>query len=274
MVITCQQCGARLQLDDTKVPARQFTVRCPKCEHSIAVQPGAQTAASPSSGAATSAGAHASAESSASNASRFARPAPAPAFRPEGVESDATPNNVDSIRTERDEIAQLLSTLLQRAMTTAASAASQQGSLVRGWEHRRALICAPPEQRFGVARVLVESGYEVFVAEDTTQAIERMRESRMDVLVLDPAFDAIEQGAAFIRREISALRPAARRRLFFVVMSAEMRSGDAHLAFVNHANLALNPSDAEDLPALLDRTIRSFNDLYRDFNKALHVADF
>jgi hypothetical protein len=57
-------------------------------------------------------------------------------------------------------------------------------------------------------------------------------------------------------------------------MSAEMRSGDAHLAFVNHANLALNPSDAEDLPALLDRTIRSFNDLYRDFNKALHVADF
>ena len=133
---------------------------------------------------------------------------------------------------------------------------------------------AAPDHRYAVARVLVENGYEAFVAEDTTQAIERMREDKMAIVILDPGFDSVEQGAAFIRREISALRPAARRRLFFVVVSPELRTGDAHLAFVNHANLALNPSDVEDLPALLDRSIRDFNELYRDFNKALQVADF
>jgi CheY-like chemotaxis protein len=159
-------------------------------------------------------------------------------------------------------------------MTSAASAASQ-GVTRRAWGHRRVLVCATQEQRFGVARVLVESGYEVFVAEDTTQAIERMREQdKMDIVILDPIFDAQEQGAAFIRREISALRPAARRRLFFVVMAQDMRTGDQHLAFVNHANLVVNPADAEELPALLERMVRDFNELYREFNKALQVADF
>jgi predicted Zn finger-like uncharacterized protein len=269
MVITCQQCSARLQLDDTKVPSRAFTVRCPKCQHVINAQPPAPTTTAPGAGGALAVG-----EVPAMNDSRFARPMPAPAFRPEGAESEAaaaTP--ADALRTDRDEIAQLLSSLLQRAMTSAASAASQ-GTLRRAWNHRRALICATQEQRFAVARVLVESGYEAFVAEDTTQAIERMREDKMDIVILDPAFDAQEQGAAFIRREISALRPAARRRLFFVVMAAEMRTGDPHLAFVNHANLAINPADVEELPVLLEKSVREFNELYRDFNKATQVAEF
>ena len=39
MVLTCSQCNARLQLADAKVPARAFTVRCPKCQASINAQP-------------------------------------------------------------------------------------------------------------------------------------------------------------------------------------------------------------------------------------------
>jgi predicted Zn finger-like uncharacterized protein len=264
MVITCQQCSSRLQLDDTKVPSRAFTVRCPKCQQIINAQPPSQ--------AQSVGGALAIGEMPSAHDSRFARPMPAPAFRPEGSEvGDAEAAKADALLTDRDEIAHLLTSLLSRAMTSAASAASQ-GALRRGWEHRRALVCAAEEHRFSVARVLVEGGYEVFVAEDTTQAIERMREDKMDIVLLDPKFDEVEQGAAFIRREISALRPAARRKLFFVVMSPDVRSGDAHQAFVSHANLALSPADVEELPALLDRTVREFNELYRDFNKAAQVG--
>jgi predicted Zn finger-like uncharacterized protein len=265
MVITCQQCNSRLQLDDTKVPARAFTVRCPKCQQIINAQPPGQSA--------TAGGALAIGEMPSAHDSRFARPMPAPAFRPEGSDGGggAEATNAEALRTDHDEIAQLLSTLLSRAMTSAASVASQ-GTLRRGWEHRRALVCATEEHRFSVARVLVEGGYEVFVAEDTTQAIERMREDKMDIVLLDPKFDEVEQGAAFIRREISALRPTARRRLFFVVMSPELRSGDAHQAFVTHANLSLSPADVEELPALLERSGREFNELYRDFNKVAQVG--
>ena len=265
MVIVCQQCAARLQLDDSKIPARAFTVRCPKCQHLLNAQPPAPAAPAP--GGAASLG-----EKASSQASRLTRPMPAPAFRldADGAGGGGAP---DPLRGDRDEITNMLSALLQRALTTAATQASQSVA-GRGSDGRCVLVCAAPDSRFAAARVLVESGYEVYVAEDTTQAIERMRENKMDVVLLDPAFDAQEQGAAFIKREISALRPAARRRVFVVLLSAELRSGDPHHAFVNHSNMALNPADLEELPLMLDRGIRDFNGLYRDFNKALQLSDF
>jgi predicted Zn finger-like uncharacterized protein len=262
MVIICQQCTARLQLDDTKVPARSFTVRCPKCQHMINAQPPAQTTGEQ--------GAVGLSGSTSTGNSRFERPRPAPAYKPE---EDTSASPQDASTADRDEAAQLLASLFQRAMGAAAEGASKSAPR-RGAEHRRALICATSEHRFAVARALVENGYEAFVAEDTTQAIERMREDQMDVVLLDPQFDQQEQGAAFIKREVSALRPAARRRLFFVHLLPDVRSGDQHAAFVNHANLTINPSEIEEMPYVLERAIRNFNELYRDFNRALQVAEF
>ncbi|HKP73470.1 MAG TPA: zinc-ribbon domain-containing protein [Pyrinomonadaceae bacterium] len=261
MVIICQQCSARLQLDDTKVPTRAFTVRCPKCQQIINAQPPA-TNSDPS--------ALGLSDTSVASQSRFERPMPAPAYRIEDSSGDS-PGDVASA--DKEEVALLLSSLLQRAMTTAASEVSKTTTR-RAYGHRRALVCAESEHRFAVARALVENGYEAFVAEDTTQAIERMREDHMDVVILDPDFDKQEQGAAFIKREISALRPAARRRLFFVLLSSTVRSGDPHAAFINHTNLVINPAETEEMPYMLERSIRNFNDLYRDFNKALQVAEF
>src|SRR5947209_14038671 len=38
MIVTCLNCSTRLQLDETKVPARPFSVRCPKCQQIINTQ--------------------------------------------------------------------------------------------------------------------------------------------------------------------------------------------------------------------------------------------
>jgi predicted Zn finger-like uncharacterized protein len=82
MVITCQQCSARLQLDDTKVPARAFTVRCPKCEHVINAQPPATL---------NEQGTANSGDLPITANSRFERPRPAPAYKPEeGAEADSS----------------------------------------------------------------------------------------------------------------------------------------------------------------------------------------
>lgn len=262
MVIICQQCTARLQLDDTKIPARSFTVRCPKCQHMINAQPPAQASEQGALGLSEG-------PAAASN-SRFERPRPAPAYKPDNDgERDSSANGAAD---DSENAAQLLASILQRAMGAAGDAS--KAAARRPFGHRRALICAESEHRFAVARALVENGYEAYVAEDTTQAIERMREDQMDVVLLDPQFDQQEQGAAFIKREVAALRPAARRRLFFVHLSPDARSGDAHMAFVNHANLTINPAEIEEMPYVLERSIRNFNELYRDFNKALQVAEF
>src|SRR5205085_9955481 len=39
MIVTCPNCTTRLQLDKAKVPARPFSVRCPKCQQIINAQP-------------------------------------------------------------------------------------------------------------------------------------------------------------------------------------------------------------------------------------------
>src|ERR671929_386620 len=98
MIVICSGCSMRLQLDDTKVPSRPFTVRCPKCQHIINAQPQAQ-AQSPAQGGALAVG-----DTPAAHASRFARPMPAPAFRLEGAEGDTPQPQPDALRTDRDEI--------------------------------------------------------------------------------------------------------------------------------------------------------------------------
>ena len=38
MIIRCDNCSVSLQLDESKVPAGNFTVRCPRCQNMLRVQ--------------------------------------------------------------------------------------------------------------------------------------------------------------------------------------------------------------------------------------------
>ena len=134
------------------------------------------------------------------------------------------------------------------------------------------MVCAEQKHREIVARGLTDRNYEVFVAEDTEQAVERMRESQVDIVILDSEFDAGEQGAAFVTREVQVLRPADRRRLFFVSLSSSKRTMDGHTSFLNSSNLVVNFTELDELPEILDRSLREFNELYKDFNAALNLA--
>ena len=94
----------------------------------------------------------------------------------------------------------------------------------------------------------------------------------MDVLVLESGFDPVEQGFAFVMREIKLMRPAERRRLFFVFITPNARTMDLHAGFLNNANLVVNPADIERMPEALEVSLRHYNELYREFNRALDVA--
>jgi hypothetical protein len=110
----------------------------------------------------------------------------------------------------------------------------------------------------------------VFVAHDTRQAVERMRENRMDVVLLDQDFDPAEQGSAFVTREVTMLRPAQRRRLFFVLISPTLRTMEAHAAFLHNVNAVVNEKDIVEVPRVLEHALRDFNELYRELNGVLN----
>jgi predicted Zn finger-like uncharacterized protein len=252
MIIVCQKCSSRLQVDETKVPSGPFTIRCPKCSSSVE---------SASAGPASDQSAIAVGVSPASESHRFAQHVPAPLF-----ELEPNGNEANNSVSATEKLVELLSGLIQPASTGLRSATVRPA-----WNPRRALVCVPDESRALVARGLAENGYQVFVAEDTRQAVERMRENQLDVVLLDPRFDPAEQGTVFVTREVNILRPAQRRRLFFVLLSPSLRTMDGHAAFLNNVNAVINVNEIAELPRLIEHRMREYNELYKDFNIATGV---
>lgn len=244
MVLTCPNCEARMQLDEAKAPAQPFKVRCPKCQTSVSVQlPEAPTGV---------------AERPA-----FERPQAAPPFKPHKQEESALAVSPTGV----NDLARLLAEALHHADVGSTKIRASKRPV---WERRKALVCASPAYREAIALSLPE--YEVFVAENMPQALGRMREERMDVVILDANFDPVEQGVAFVTREVKLLRPSERRRLFLVYLTAGVRTMDLHAAFLHNVNLVINPSDLDQLPDALESSIGHYNVLYRDFKDALGVA--
>ena len=246
MVLTCPKCEARLQLDEAKTPSRPFAVRCPKCQTSVNVQP--------STG-------EVSASSMATpdhELAPFERPPLAEPFSPK---ADSTQVSSSEVNPALHDIARLLAEALQ---------GSSQPT-VRAAYRRKAVVCASPSYRETIAESLADHDYKVFVADNMAQGLNRMREERMDVIVLDANFDPVEQGVAFITREVRLLRPSERRRLFLVYLTTGVRTMDLHAAFLQNVNLVINPSDLDQMPEALEVSIRHYNELYRPFTKAMDV---
>jgi CheY-like chemotaxis protein len=157
-------------------------------------------------------------------------------------------------------------------LTKGATPNSENPSARPAWDKRKALVCTSEPYREVVARKLTQIGCQVFVAEDTRQAVETMRANKMDLVLLEPQFDLAEQGSLFVIREINVLRPPQRRRLFFVHLSPSMRTMDAHAAFLNNVNAVVNVADVEELHRIMEVSLREYNELYRDFYTASGVT--
>ena len=248
MILVCQKCSTRLQVDDEKSPQRPFNVRCPKCNNTVSSGP-----ANP----VTEQSALAVGGSPATDHPRF-EPATARAY--ESVTPAETAPTDDAVR--------MLVDMLSKGTTRNTDNPTARPS----WDKRKALVCSSETYRDLVARKLTQIGFQVFVAEDTRQAVETMRANKMDVVLLEPQFDPSEQGSAFVVREINVLRPPQRRRLFFVLISPSLRTMDAHAAFLNNVNAVVNVNDLEELHRVMEVALREYNELYREFYGAFGLT--
>ena len=248
MIIVCQKCSTRLQVDDDKSPQRPFNVRCPKCNNTVSSGP---------ANSATEQSALAVGGSPATDHPRF-EPATARAYEPSTASEPAS----------TDDAVRLLVDLLAKGNNQHSDDPIARPS----WDKRKALVCSSEAYRDLIARKLTQTGYEVYVAEETRQAIETMRANKMDVVLLEPQFDPAEQGSVFVSREINVLRPPQRRRLFFVLLSPSLRTMDAHAAFLNNVNIVVNMNDIEELQRIMELALREYNELYREFYTAFSLT--
>ena len=241
MIIRCDNCSVSLQLDDSKTPSGNFTVRCPRCQNLIRVQPGAKGAASAA-------------------VQQLAASAPAKAVKDGTQEFSAKESEFEINKALRSLLG-----ALQKENTTL------EGDDSADEKPRRALLCLGRQQDF-VAKKLIAAKYKVYLAQTPAQANERMREGRTEIIIFSPDFAVEFGGAAILQQKMNALYSSERRRFFLVSIEDSGTTMSAHEAFVRNLNLIVNNNDIEQFPMILNRALRDFNELYHYLNVATNAA--
>jgi predicted Zn finger-like uncharacterized protein len=237
MIIRCDNCSTSLQLDETKIPGGNFTVRCPRCQNLVRVQKGA------GAGSAT--------------VQQLAANKPAEAVA-EGAQQFAAKENEFQINAA-------LKSLLSALQTEKKVSESNDDSTTE--KPRRVLLCLG-SRREDVAKLLTTAGYKVYLAQTPAQANERLRDGKTSILFFSPDFAAEFGGAAILQQKVNAMPSFERRRLFLVSLEDEGTTMSAHDAFLRNLNLIVNTNDIPQLPLILNRAVHDFNDLYHYFNQA------
>jgi predicted Zn finger-like uncharacterized protein len=248
MIINCDACSASLQMDETKIPVGKFTIRCPKCRNLVRIhlQRGGDKEQIEK---------NENAKLMENKDSDSTAPQPAPVFKASKTQSSATAQTNDFLKA--------LSGLLQQA-----GGANQSENLYEDAAHN-VLICLPDSLREAVMLSLNEAGWKTYVAEKPTQALETLEDMRIGTLIYSSKFAQESRGAFAIESYLFKKVPSERRKTFVVLLSDEVQTCNAHEAFLKNLNLVVNTSDAYNLPLILRRSRRAYDEIYRHFNKAL-----
>lgn len=234
MIASCPQCAMSLTFDDTRLPTEPFNVLCPRCRQSVTIMPPPKE-----------------------------EPKLPGLSGPLDPLSVAEGDQPDSLRA----LADLLLAGLKGSQPQVPDATK--------WTRRRVLLCQDdPQIRETLRNAMETSRYEIFSADLAPEAIEILHESRGEVIVLSPGFDADHQGGAAMMQYINTLTPQVRRRTYVVLVSPQLRTLDTYLAFANGVNLTVHPEDVAAFQSIFERSVRDFNELYRPLNQASSLAAF
>jgi CheY-like chemotaxis protein len=223
------------------VPKGKFTVRCPRCQNLLRADAGS--------------GRNSAVE-------QMKRNAPAPAVDKEAQAGFAQKESEFEINTA---LRSLLGAL-QKETTTAVLDDDEEV------KPRRILLCLDPAKRDLASKILIQAGYKVYAAETPAQANERLREGRIEILLYSTDFAADLGGAAMVQQKVNSMASSERRRLFVACIDDHVTTMNAHEAFLKNLNLTVNVTDLDQIPMVLNRALRDFNEIYRHYNKAVGQA--
>lgn len=155
------------------------------------------------------------------------------------------------------------------------SFANKGGDAPGSWSRRRILLCHNDKAtQTKVRESLDETGFELHVVESAMDALTQLRETKDEIIVLDPQFDQSKQGGVTMLQHVNGLTPNYRRRVYLVLVSPQLKTLDTYLAFINGVNLTVATDDLGQFQQILERSIRDFNELYHPFNQAAGLTPF
>jgi predicted Zn finger-like uncharacterized protein len=232
---SCPQCSQGIIIDDAKIPDRPFSVKCPRCKHTVRFPGRGDMAAEGETPTALT--------EPRSEEPKTIPPAPSPLPPPASHVSD--------------ELRAQLMAQVRREISLGEAATAG-----------RALVHLPDRGQAGAATLtLTRLGFAVDTIEDGDEAAHLVEQGLYAVLVLVRVINPPGKVPTFFQK-LSRLGPDARRRVFVIVAGDEYKSGNGIEAFTALADLVLHPRDLGTCDNLLRATLSERQRLYQAFMDA------
>jgi predicted Zn finger-like uncharacterized protein len=242
MQITCPSCKKAIALDDAKVPAKPFKLKCPGCATPIPVTPPAVQAAPPSGAAAPE----------------------GPEDRAAGEETlkeaGLAPGGPEWERLKREVAHQVL---WQMGLTQT----REEGEEDEDDEDKRwALVCEDePIFQLAISESLRGLRYKVETCPDKKTALDMLSRKTYDLVTVDNRLPDDPEGGTQILQAINAMPPDQRRKMFVAFVSADLSTMDTQSAFILGANLTVGKKDIRRLDKILQQAIKEHDRIYNIF---------
>jgi hypothetical protein len=136
---------------------------------------------------------------------------------------------------------------------------------------KTSLICTDSNVCEVIRDTLRDLGFKFHLAESAELAIERMRYTPYDIILVQENFVGSSIKTNSVLSYLTALPMAQRRYSMVVVIGSSFKTLDAMQAFSQSVQLVVNTADLPNLTAILKKSWAEFDGLYRVF-KSVSVA--
>jgi hypothetical protein len=134
---------------------------------------------------------------------------------------------------------------------------------------KTSLICGDSSTTEAAKATLRELGYKFHIAETPELAVERMRYTNYDCIILQENFAGSSLRSNAVLNYLMPLPMAQRRYSFVCLVGPSFKTLDAMQAFAQSVHLVLNPADLPNLTAILKKGLAEFELLYRAYKDTL-----
>src|SRR5499427_4650372 len=134
---------------------------------------------------------------------------------------------------------------------------------------KTSLLCATPDTTENVKAILRELGFKYHVAETPELAVERMRYTNYDCIVVHENFAGSSLRSNPVLNYLVPLPMAQRRYSFVCLIGPSFKTLDALQAFAESVHLVLNPADLPNFGPILKKGLAEFESLYRVYKGTL-----
>ena len=134
---------------------------------------------------------------------------------------------------------------------------------------KTSLICGDSSTVDLGKATLKELGFKFHTAETPELAIERIRYTNYDVIIVHENFAGSSLRSNAVLNFLATLPMAQRRNWFVCLVGPSFKTLDAMQAFAQSVHLVLNPADLPNLTAILKKSLAENEILYRAYKDTL-----